>query len=63
MSNCQCLTELFAQDTTVFLFLDNNFSKYQWIFTKFGIMEIWFIATMLWRFGLVLQYYYYSNMN
>ena len=31
---------------SVFSFLDDNMSKYQWIFTKFGmcidIVEIWF---------------------
>ena len=40
------LTELPAWDTCIFSFLDNNFSKYQWIFTKLGmcidIMEVWF---------------------
>ena len=42
----QFLTELFARDTLVFLFLDDNLSKFQWIFSKPGmcvdIMEIWF---------------------
>ena len=37
---------VFASDTSIFSFLDDNFSKYQWIFTKLGlcivIMEIWF---------------------
>ena len=28
------LTELAARDTSVFLFLDGNFTKYQWIFIK-----------------------------
>ena len=31
------LTELSACDTSVFSFLDDNFSKYQWIFTKLGM--------------------------
>ena len=34
------------KNMSVFPFLDNNFSKFQWIFTKFGIcidiVEIWF---------------------
>ena len=33
----QCLTELSARNSSVFLFLDDNFNrycKYQWIFTK-----------------------------
>ena len=42
----QFLTELPARDTSVFSYLDDNFSKYQWIFTKLGvcidIVEIWF---------------------
>ena len=33
----QFLTELSASDTSVFLFLDDNFSKYQRIFTKLGV--------------------------
>ena len=33
----QFLTKLSARDMSVFSFLDDNFSKYQWIFTKFGI--------------------------
>ena len=43
----QFLTELSARDTSVFL--DDNLSKYQWIFTKIhiciAIMEIWFGIT------------------
>ena len=39
-------SELSACHTSIFLFLDNNFSKYQWIFTKLGkctdIVEICF---------------------
>ena len=31
------LTELSARDTSVFSFPDDNFSKYQWIFTKLGV--------------------------
>ena len=46
----QFLTELSARNSSVFLFHDDNFSKYQWIFTKLGmcidIVEIYFgIAT------------------
>ena len=33
----QFLTELSARDTSVFLFLDKNFSKSQLIFTKLGM--------------------------
>ena len=40
----QILTELSAQE--LFSFLDDNLSKYQWIFTKLGmcidIVDIWF---------------------
>ena len=43
---CQFLTELSACDMSIFSFLDDNFSKYQWIFTKLGvcidILETWF---------------------
>ena len=42
----QFLTELSAGDMSVFSFQDNNFSKYQWIFTKLciciAVVEIWF---------------------
>ena len=42
----QFLSELPARDTSLFSFLDDNFSKYQWIFTKLGmcidIVEICF---------------------
>ena len=31
------LTELSALDTSIFSFLDNNFNKYLWIFTKLGM--------------------------
>ena len=31
------LTELSACDMSVFSFPDDNFSKYQWIFTKLGM--------------------------
>ena len=34
---CQFLTELSAQDTSVFSFLGDNFTKYQWIFTQLGV--------------------------
>ena len=40
------LTELYSCDMSVFSFPDNNFSKYQWIFTKLGVcfnfVETWF---------------------
>ena len=43
---CQILTELSANDTSVFSFPDDNFSKYQWIFTKLGmcidVVETWY---------------------
>ena len=42
------LTELSAHDTSVFSFLDDNLSKYQWIFTKLVCTLI------LWRSGLGL---------
>ena len=42
----QFLTELPARDKPIFSFPDDNLSKHQWIFTKFGmcidIVEIWF---------------------
>ena len=42
----QFLTELSAHDRAVFSFPDDNFSKYQWIFTKLGvcinIVDTWF---------------------
>ena len=34
---CQFLTELSGWDIAIFLFQNDNFSKYQWIFTKLGI--------------------------
>ena len=33
----QFLTEFSAHDTSIFSFPDDNFSKYQWIFTNLGI--------------------------
>ena len=33
----QFLTELFFRDMSEFSFPDDNFSKYQWIFTKLGV--------------------------
>ena len=43
---CRFLTELPARDMPVFLFRDNNLSKYQCIFAKLGmcidIVDIWF---------------------
>ena len=42
----QILTKLSVWDAPIFSFLDDNMSKYQWIFTKLGmcidIVEIWF---------------------
>ena len=42
----QFLTEISACDTSIFSFLDDNLSKFQWIFTKLGMcidnVEIWF---------------------
>ena len=42
----QFLTELFAPDTSIFSFQDNNLSKFQCIVTKIDmcifIVEIWF---------------------
>ena len=34
---CQFVTEISASNTFVFSFMDNNFSKCQWIFTKLGM--------------------------
>ena len=34
---CQFLAELPACESSVFLLLDNNLSKSQWIFTKFDM--------------------------
>ena len=40
------LTELSARDMSIFSLLDDNFSNYQWIYTKLGMcidfVEIWF---------------------
>ena len=33
---CGYLTELFTCDMSVFSFSEDNFSKYQWIFTTLG---------------------------
>ena len=42
----QILIELSARDTPIFLFLDDNLSKHQWILTKLGmcidIVKCWF---------------------
>ena len=46
----QFLTELSARDLSVFSFLDDNFSKYQSIFTRLGIC----ITMVLWRSALRL---------
>ena len=46
IANGQIFTELSARDTPIFSFPDDNLSKRQWIFTKFGmcidIVQIWF---------------------
>ena len=34
---CQFLTESSAHNTSIFSFLDDNFTKYQWIFTKLAV--------------------------
>ena len=34
---CQFLTELSAGNRSMFSFLDDNFCKYQWIFTKLSV--------------------------
>ena len=47
---CQFLTELSASNMSVFSFLDDNFSKYQWIFTKLGMC----MALILWSSALSL---------
>ena len=49
---CQFLTELSARDMSGFSFLDDNLSRYQWIFTKLGTCVC---ALILWRSGLGLQ--------
>ena len=43
------LTELSARHSSVFLFSDDNMSKYQSVYTKLDI------ALILWLSGLVLQ--------
>ena len=35
------LTELSARDMCLFSFLKDNFSNYQWIFTKLGALILW----------------------
>ena len=45
----QFLTELSAHHKSIFLFGEDNLSKYRWIFTKFDV------ALILWRSGLGLQ--------
>ena len=46
---CQILTDLSAQDMTIFSFPGDNLSKHQWIFTKLSmcidILEICFGIT------------------
>ena len=44
----QFLTELPARDTSVFLFPDENFSKYQWIFTKDTWCVHWYCGDLVW---------------
>ena len=44
---CQFLTELSAHDMSVFSFLDDLFSKYQWIFAKLG-MHIDIVDNCFW---------------
>ena len=42
---CKFLTDLSAHDMSVFLFPDENLSKYQWSFIKLGMcidMAVWF---------------------
>ena len=46
---CQFLTELSVLDTSLFSFQDDNFSNYQWIFTKLGVC----IDIVETRFGIV----------
>ena len=43
---CQFLTKLSAYYMSIFLFPDDNLSKYQWIFTKFG-MCIYIVEILL----------------
>ena len=63
----QFLTNLPAM-LTCFPFLDDNFSKYQWIFTKLGIcidiVEIWFgIFIIFWQSYLLATCpYFYFRM-
>ena len=42
------LRDLYARGMSVFLFPDDNLSKYQWIFARLGmginIVEIWFVV-------------------
>ena len=42
----QIFTELYARDTPIFSFPDDNLCKHQWIFTKLGmcidIVNVWF---------------------
>ena len=57
----QFLTEVSARDSSVFSFPDNNFSKYQQIFTKLGfcidIVEICFGIAVRRSFYNFLQNY------
>ena len=64
----QFLTELSARETSVFSFLDGNFSKYQWIFTKLGIcidiVEICFgIASGQISFNTSIFYFQVNNLS
>ena len=62
----QFLTELSAHQMFVFLFPDDNLSKYQWIFTKFGmyiyIMEIRFGIVSFWQLSAHYRMGYYYFM-
>ena len=35
--NTSIFDRIISHDTSIFSFLDNNLSKYQWIFTKLGM--------------------------
>ena len=52
--------QLSACNTSLFIFLDNNLSKYQWIFTNFdmciAITVIWFGITD-WQISIIFDNY------
>ena len=62
----QFLTDLSARDMSIFSFLDNNFIKCQWIFTRLGmcidIVKIWFwiVNEQIWSILTELSAYYKS---